>query len=235
MRDVAVVLVGLNAKRFVKECIESVYRAGWSPYSYEMIYVDNGSTDGSIDMVRETFPEVKRISNSANLGYCRAANQGAAIAGSRHLFFLNDDTFIDHDAMPYIIEFLDTHPDVGVVGSRLLNSDRTDQWSGRRFPSVWNGIFGRRSSLSRWFPNARALTDYLCRDETRGDAPFEADWVSAAALLVRRESFAAVGGFAEVYYYWHEAVFCDRIRKIGETDFLDPRSKTVHYEGKGTG
>ena len=108
-------------------------------------------------------------------------------------------------------------------------------WSGRRFPSVWNGVLGRRSSLSKWFPNARALTDYLYREEIAAGAPFEADWVSAAAMLVRREAFAAAGGFAEDYYYWHEAVFCDRIRKIGRKVFLDPRSNIVHYEGKGSG
>jgi N-acetylglucosaminyl-diphospho-decaprenol L-rhamnosyltransferase len=235
MNNVAVILVGLNANRFVRECIESVYRAGWKPYSFEIIYVDNGSTDGSIDMVRENFPEVKRIANTSNLGYCKAANQGAAIANSRHFFFLNDDTYIDDDAMPFIIEFLDTHPNVGVVGSRILNLDRTDQWSGRRFPSVWNGIFGRRSKLSKLFPSAKPLADYLYHDEIASGAPFEAEWVSAAAMLVRRESFAAVGGYAEDYYYWHEAVFCDRIKRIGQKVYLDPRSKIVHYEGKGSG
>ena len=235
MKDVAVILVGLNANKFVKECIETVEKADWSRHTCEIIYVDNGSKDGSVEMVRSCFPGVRVIANDSNLGYCKAANQGARIADARHFYFLNDDTIVYPDALPVVIDFLDSHPGIGVVGSRLLNLDLTDQWSGRRFPSVWNGILGRRSWLSKLFPDARALTDYLYRDEVAAGVPFEADWVSAAALLVDRDTFARVGMFAEDYYYWHEAVFCDRVRRAGRKVYLHPGSKIIHYEGKGSG
>ncbi|MBX3674358.1 MAG: glycosyltransferase family 2 protein [Burkholderiales bacterium] len=235
MKDVAVILVGLNANKFVKECIETVEKADWSRHTCEIIYVDNGSKDGSVEMVRSCFPGVRVIANDSNLGYCKAANQGARIADARHFYFLNDDTIVYPDALPVVIDFLDSQPGIGVVGSRLLNLDLTDQWSGRRFPSVWNGILGRRSWLSRLFPNARALTDYLYRDEVAAGVPFEADWVSAAALLVDRDTFARAGMFAEDYYYWHEAVFCDRVRRAGRKVYLHPGSKIIHYEGKGSG
>jgi GT2 family glycosyltransferase len=186
-------------------------------------------------MVREHFPSTKVIANSTNLGYCKAANQGAAIAESRYYLFLNDDTIVSKDAIRSLIEFLDHNPEVGVVGSRLLNRDGTDQWSGRRFPSPWNAILGRRSILSRVVPNARILSDYLYREQVAAGVPFEADWVSAAAMLVRRESFRLVGGYAEDYYYWHEAVFCDRIRRVDQRVYLHPQSRIVHDEGKGSG
>ena len=235
MKDVAVILVGLNARKFVEECIETVDKADWSRHSYETIYVDNGSKDGSVEAIRSRFPHVRIIANDANLGFCKAANQGARASAARHFFFLNDDTIVYPDAIPVLIDYLDAHPDVGVLGSRLLNLDLTDQWSGRRFPSPWNGIFGRRSWLSKVFPNARALTDYLYRDEVAKGEPFDADWVSAAATHVDRDTFFAVGGFAEDYYYWHEAVFCDRVRKLGKRVVLHPGSKIIHYEGKGSG
>lgn len=235
MKDVAVILVGLNANAFVKQCIETVEKADWSRHTCEIVYVDNGSKDGSVEMVRSCFPGVRVIANDSNLGYCKAANQGARIADARHFYFLNDDTIVYPDALPVVIDFLDSQPGIGVVGSRLLNLDLTDQWSGRRFPSVWNGILGRRSWLSRLFPNARALTDYLYRDEVAAGVPFEADWVSAAALLVDRDTFARAGMFAEDYYYWHEAVFCDRVRRAGRKVYLHPGSKIIHYEGKGSG
>lgn len=235
MKDVAVILVGLNANAFVKQCIETVEKADWSRHTCEIVYVDNGSKDGSVEMVRSCFPGVRVIANDSNLGYCKAANQGARIADARHFYFLNDDTIVYPDALPVVIDFLDSHPGIGVVGSRLLNLDLTDQWSGRRFPSVWNGILGRRSWLSKLFPDARALTDYLYRDEVAAGVPFEADWVSAAALLVDRDTFARVGMFAEDYYYWHEAVFCDRVRRAGRKVYLHPGSKIIHYEGKGSG
>lgn len=235
MKDVAVVLVGLNANAFVKQCIETVEKADWSRHTCEIVYVDNGSKDGSVEMVRSCFPQVRVIANDSNLGYCKAANQGARIADARHYYFLNDDTIVYPDALPVVIDFLDARPEIGVVGSRLLNLDLTDQWSGRRFPSPWNGILGRRSWLSKVFPDARALTDYLYRDEVAAGEPFEADWVSAAALLVDRDTFARVGMFAEDYYYWHEAVFCDRVRRAGRKVYLHPGSKIIHYEGKGSG
>ena len=219
----------------MKQCIETVEKADWSRHTCEIVYVDNGSKDGSVEMVRSCFPGVRVIANDSNLGYCKAANQGARIADARHFYFLNDDTIVYTDALPVVIDFLDSHPGIGVVGSRLLNLDLTDQWSGRRFPSVWNGILGRRSWLSKLFPNARALTDYLYRDEVAAGVPFEADWVSAAALLVDRDTFARVGMFAEDYYYWHEAVFCDRVRRAGRKVYLHPGSKIIHYEGKGSG
>jgi GT2 family glycosyltransferase len=233
--DVSVILVGLNARRFIEDCIASVEQARWDGCRFEIIYVDNGSSDGSAQMVRDKYPEVAVIANPDNRGFCPAANQGAAIARGRHLFFLNDDTIVLDDAIARVVRFLDSNPSVGVVGSRLLNLDRSDQWSGRRFPSVLNGILGRRSMLSRWFPRARVLRDYLCEDEIRRGVPFEVDWVSAAALLVPASVFAAVGGFAEDYYYWHESIFCDRVRRLGRPVVLHPESRIVHYEGKGSG
>lgn len=233
--DVAVILVGLNARRYIEACIESLEQATWDGCSYEVIYVDNGSRDDSVRAVSDRFPGVRVIANPSNVGYCPAANQGARASQARHYFFLNDDTLVQADAIARIVRYLDATPEAGVVGSRLLNIDGTDQWSGRRFPTLLNGVLGRRSMLSRWFPRAGVLRDYLCAEEIARGEPFEVDWVSAAALLVSAELFRKVGGFAEDYYYWHEAVFCDRIRRLGRKVVLHPGSRIVHYEGKGSG
>ena len=234
-KDISVILVGLNACKFILECVDSLNKADWPDCSYEVIYVDNGSRDNTLEMLRQNHPEVKLLANPTNLGYCIAANQGARISSGRYYFFLNDDTIVLDDAIAMLMRFLQQTPQAGVVGSRLLNLDRTDQWSGRKFPSMLNAVFGRRSWLSRVFPGFKPLTDYLCQEQLQNDTPFVADWVSAAALMVSREIFNRVGGFAEDYYYWHEAVFCDRIRDSGKEIYLHPLSKIVHYEGKGSG
>lgn len=231
---VAVIIVGMNACQYVKECLESIAKAEWRNHSHEIIYVDNGSKDDTLKML-EQFPEVKVIANETNLGFCKAANQGAAIAQSRYYFFLNDDTLVLDDAIPLLIEFLENTSSAGAIGSRLLNTDHTDQWSGRRFPSMMNAIMGRRALLSKVFPNSTSLRSYLCKDELNSSEPFIVDWVSAAALLVRQKLFHQVGGFAEDYYYWHEAVFCDRIKNLGGLSYLHPLSKIIHHEGKGSG
>jgi len=233
--DISIILVGLNASDFIRECIESLNKANWLDKSYEIIYVDNDSSDDSIAMCKKNFPEVRLIENPGNYGFCKAANQGADISNSRYYYFLNDDTIVIDDAIAMLVDYLDTSSEIGVVGSRLLNTDMTDQWSGRRFPTPLNAILGRRSYLSKLLPNVKVLSDYLYRDKVNKGIPFSADWVSAAALMVRKDDFHAIGGFAEDYYYWHEAIFCDRIRKIGKSVYLHPQSKIIHYEGKGSG
>ncbi len=233
--DVSVILVGLNAHDYIKQCIESICRADWDRYSYEVIYIDNGSSDNTLQMIEQKFPAVRSIANPHNRGYCPAANQGAEIAGGRHFLFLNDDTIVLDDAIPMLVSFLDDHGDTGIIGSRLLYPDMTEQWSGRMFPTFLNAFLGRRSWLTRFFPNSSVVKDYLCKEELARGKPFEVDWVSAAAMLVRRETFFAINGLAEDYYYWHEAVFCDRARGLGQKTCLHPQSKIIHYEGKGSG
>lgn len=233
--DISVVLVGLNACKYILECIASLRAAQWPHCRYEVIYVDNGSKDDSVAQVRSRYPDVAVIANATNTGYCPAANQGARIARGAYLYFLNDDTIVLDDAIARSMRTLQARPDAGVVGSRLLNLDRSDQWSGRRFPSVWSAFLGRRSWLTRWLPDAGPVVDYLCKQEVAKGEPFEADWVSAAAMIVSVRDFWSVKGFASDYYYWHEAVFCDRMRGVGRKVLLDPQSQIVHYEGKGSG
>ena len=233
--DIAVIIVGVNSCRYVRECLQSLARAEWRDRTYELIYVDNGSTDDTLTMVGNEFPAVRVIANPTNLGFCKAANQGAAVANSRYYFFLNDDTVVLEDAICRLAEFLDRLTEGGMVGSRLLNIDYSDQWSGRRFPSAINAVFGRRSVLGRIFPNIKPLAEYLYKDQLKGTAPFAVDWVSAAAMMVDAETFHQSGGFAESYYYFHELIICKRLSTRGRKVYLHPLSKIIHYEGAGSG
>jgi GT2 family glycosyltransferase len=234
-KDIAVILVGLNTRDYVKNCLESLAKTDWRGYTHEIIYVDNGSADDSVEMARREFPEVKVIANRENLGFCKAANQAAALANSRYHWQLNNDTLVYPDSAPLLAEFLDQTPDAAAVGSRLLNPDLSDQWSARRFPSGVHAFFGRRSRLSRWFPQAKPVRDYLYKDQLLGDKPFPVDWVPTVCMLLREEVFQRLGGMPEEFYYWHEAVFCDRIRQEGGKIYVVPLSKVIHFEGKGGG
>src|ERR1700676_4086396 len=105
-KDIALILIGRNACRYLKQALRSIYAAPWQDYSYEIIYVDNGSSDGTREMLAE-FPDVVTVFNERNLGFCKAGNQGAAAANSRYYFFLNDDTLILDDAVERLARFLD--------------------------------------------------------------------------------------------------------------------------------
>lgn len=233
--DVAIILVGINALDFVRGCLDSIQKAVWRGKTFEVVYVDNGSTDATCEVLAADYPWVKVIEKGHNAGYCVAANEGARLTDSRYLCFLNDDTVVLEDAIALLIEFLDDHPEVGTVGNRLVYPDGSEQYSGRSFPTLMSCIMGRRSPLTRLFPNAPWVRKYLCKDKLKQGEPFEVDWVSAAGQVFRPADFWRVGGYDESYYYWHEAVICKRLANLGRKVMLHPRSRVIHYEGKGSG
>ena len=135
--DVAIILVGINALDFVRGCLDSIQKAVWRGKTFEVVYVDNGSTDATCEVLAADYPWVKVIEKGHNAGYCVAANEGARLTDSRYLCFLNDDTVVLEDAIALLIEFLDDHPEVGTVGNRLVYPDGSEQYSGHhtiRFP-----------------------------------------------------------------------------------------------------
>jgi N-acetylglucosaminyl-diphospho-decaprenol L-rhamnosyltransferase len=233
--DVAVILVGINAKDFVQGCLDSLLNAKWRGKTYEAIYIDNGSTDGTCASLAANHPWVKVVENGYNAGFCKAANAGARLAKSRYYYFINDDTIVLEDAIAMLVDFMDSHPDVATTGSRLVYPDGTEQYSGRAFPTLTSSFMGRRSPLTRMFPNAPWVRKYLCKDQLQRGEPFDADWVSAAGQIFRPEDFWRVGGYDETYYYWHEAIICGRLAEKARKVVLHPQSRVIHYEGKGSG
>lgn len=234
-KDIAIVLVGLNARDFVLGCVQSLLEANWGDKTYEVIYSDNGSVDGSVDALKEKYPWVQIVENGSNIGFCPAANIGARLANSRYLYFINDDTLVIDDALSLLVDYMDANPDIGTAGSRLLYPDHSEQYSGRRFPTLLSSFMGRRSPLTRFFPNAPWVRKYLCKEVLESGEPGDVDWVSAAGQIFDPKKFWEVGGFDESYYYWHEMVICSRLKKAGYRVVLHPDSKVIHYEGKGSG
>lgn len=234
--DVSAIVISLNSKRYLEDCLNTLRRGPWRDVTFEIIVADNGSTDGTLELLAARHPDVRVLAIGRNIGFCPAGNLAAREAAGRYLLFLNDDILIQEDAIARLVEWMDRHPEAGVTGSRLLNIDGTDQFSsGRTFPSPMNALFGRKSVLTRLFPNAPWARKYLLSNRVSSSGPYQVDWVSAAAMMMRREAFEKAGGLAEDFYYFHEMVICSRCQKAGYTVWLDPQSKIVHYEGAGSG
>jgi len=189
--DISVIIVGLNARDYVIDCLASLQKTSWAGYSSEVIYVDNGSEDQSAETVRRLFPEVRVIANSKNIGFCRAVNQGSKAGRGRYLYHLNDDTILMEDTIPRLAKFLDETPEAGAAGNRLLNPDGTDQWSARRFPNWYNGFLGRKTLFGRLFPSSKILRHYLYKDEMECGIPFEVDWVPGSCTLPKTSTIGA--------------------------------------------
>lgn len=229
----SVVLINLNTHDFLQACLASMRRQLDEP-QYEIILVDNGSIDGSVDMVRREFPQVRVFPQTENLGFTKANNVGLREAHGNYLLILNSDTEVVDDALEKMCDYMDAHTDVGALGAQLLNTDRTVQLSCRRFPSFKTALFHRYSLLTRLFPNNKYSAEYLMTD-TGHNQTMEVDWVSGACLLTRRATTDEVGLLDEGFFIYAEDVdWCYRIKKAGWKVVYYPDAKVLHHIGRAT-
>lgn len=232
--DFSVVIVNWNGREFLRACLESL-RENARDASVEPIVVDNGSSDGSVEMARALWPEALVLPQGRNLGYVPANNVGLRHASGRYTMYLNNDAALAPGCLRILREFLDARPDVGAASGQILNPDGSDQGVARRFPSIANGLFGRRSVLTRWFPGNRFSRRYMVGRHHEGEAPFEVDILSAACLVFRTDVARALGGMDEAFVlYWVDAEMLGRMRRqTGLRTWCVPAAKIVHHEGHG--
>lgn len=235
MLKLSIVIVNYNTRDLLEELLSFLSEAKYS-FSFEVIVVDNNSPDGSSNMIRNNYPNMHLICNSENTGFARACNMGIECTCGEYVLFLNPDTKILDDALQTLVLFLDTHAQAGVVSGRVVYPDMTDQGVARKFPTPMNSIFGRKSVLTRIFPNNKYAHTYLTCLQYESGHPFEVDWVSGACLMVRKQILDDVGFFDEKFFmYWEDADLCYRIKEKGWKVFCVANAIIIHYEGKSTG
>jgi hypothetical protein len=227
--DVSVVIVNWNAKDVLRGCLESVF-AETRGVEYEVIVVDNASSDSSAEMVRDEFPQAKVIANGENRGFAAGNNDGIAAANGRYVLLLNPDTIIRGGAIQKAAAFADAHEDAGVVGCRVWDPDGSRQYTCHRFPSVVN-TFCAATGLAAALPTNRFFGGTLMRwwehNETR-----EVDAVAGCFMLVRREALEEVGGLDERYFMYVEEIdWCYRFRKAGWNVYFYHEAEIVHLMG----
>lgn len=230
--DVSIIVVAWNVKKLLQDCLESVV-AQTKDVEYEIIYVDNSSKDGSVEMVRQRFPDVRIIENSQNNGFIKANNQGIEIARGRYVLLLNSDTLVLNNAIAKTVTFADAHPDAAVVGCRVLNPDRTLQRTCFMYPSLLNMFLGA-TYLYKLFPGSRFFgrerMTWWAFDDVR-----EVETVCGCYSLVRREAIDQVGLMDETYFvYGDDPDWCYRFRKAGWRVLFTPNAQIIHYGGQNT-
>lgn len=229
--DADVVIVGYHSRDLIARSLDSLAGAARG-IAVSVIVADNHSCDGTVEAVTAQANGSYAFDMGANLGFARANNRAMAMGNGRYVLVLNPDTVLDPRAITTLVDFADTHEGVGIVAPRLLNADRTPQKTARAFPTPAAALFGRRSPLTRWFPDNRWSRAFLTEDAHKGDEPFEADWVSGAAMLVPRSVIDEVGGFDEDFFlFWEDADWCRRIKEAGYAVWCVPQATVVHDEG----
>ncbi len=232
MTDVSVSIVNYNAKDYLDRCLTSLYKS-INSHSFDVIVIDNASYDGSSDLVKLKFPTVKLIINASNIGFIKANNIGVQNSKGRYVLCLNNDTEVLGDAIDKLIDFMDSNPDAGAAGPKLLNSDGTLQLQCRRgFPTLSNSLF-YFSGLNRLFPKSELFGRYLLT-YLDDKAASKVDSLCGAAMIVRREVIDKVGLMDESYYMYGDDIdWCFRIKKNGWKVYYLPDAEIVHYGGRG--
>lgn len=229
--DVSVITVAYECRELLRAMLASLDGA-LGGLTAEVIVVDNASSDGVVEMLRAEWPSVRVIEMGENAGFARANNRGIEGARGRYVMLLNPDTVAHEGALARLADFLDADPRAGVAAPRLLYPDLTDQGTARSFPTAAAALFGRRSLMTKLFPGNRWSRRYLS-GRARGDVdPFEVDWVSGAAMMVRREVIDRVGGLDEGFFmHWEDADWCHRMKDAGLSVHCIPAARIVHHEG----
>lgn len=227
----SVIVVTWNSSNCIEECLVQLERESSDS---EVIVVDNNSRDGTQEIVRDRFPWIRLIENSANLGYAKANNQGIEQSSGKYVLFLNPDTVLKDQAVRRMMDFIQTHTGIGALAPQLLNPDLTVQPSCRAFPTfkilAWEFL-----GLSYLFPGTKTFGCWRMgyfdhASMTQVDQPM------GSCLLVPRQVLAKAGLFDEKFpMFMNDVDLCYRIKKAGLPIIFFPKAKVVHRLGESTG
>jgi len=231
MKPMAVAIVSFNAREHLDSCLASVRLEGPS----QTLVVDNGSTDGSIDLVRSRYPWVELDVAAANRGYGAAANRALGRCAARYILLLNSDTIVAPGTLEALARYLDAHPRAAVVGPRLRNPDGSLQVSCHPFLGTFQS-FLEKTALARVLARVPGLRERYLLVHSPHTRPRVVPWVLGAALAIRRSAFDAVGGFDESFFMYAEEVdLCYRLKQANWEVHFAPVADLVHVGGVSTG
>jgi len=229
----SVIIVNYNVQHFLEQCLHSVRKASKN-ISVEIFVVDNNSVDGSVQMVKEKFPEVLLIENKKNTGFSYANNQAIKISKGEYVLLLNPDTVVEEDTFEKVISFMDSHPDAGGLGVKMLDGKGNflpESKRGLPTPAVaFYKIFG----FSKLFPRSKTFGKYhlgfLDKDKTH-----EVEILSGAFMLMRKSVLDKVGLLDETFFMYGEDIDLSyRIILGGYKNYYFPETRIIHYKGEST-
>jgi len=219
--EVSIIIVTWNTAKITLACIRSINKFLKNKLDYEIILVDNASSDNTLDLLKKE-PNLSIIKNKENLGFSKANNIGAKKAKSNILFFLNSDMELTDSNLPLLIDFLKSNPQIAALGPKFLNPDLTPQAS----------VFNPQTPLNAFKEYFLGIKDAFSKYYPQKLSPQNVDIISGGALLIKREVFNKIGGWDERYFFYYEDLeLCRQIKKLGYDIFYYPKMKVIHRHG----
>ena len=224
------IIVNYKSADFLKSCLSSIYE-NINGFHVNIHVIDNGSHD-HIHLIKSIFPEINLTINGDNLGFAKAANNIIKKTSAPYVVVLNPDTIIFDGFFDSIISYIQYHPNVGVVGPKILDPDGSIQGSARAFPNFRSALYGRTSFLTRIFPNSPKTYSNIISFSSDGTNPLKVDWVSGACQVIRRNALEDVGLYDERFFlYWEDVDLCKRVKRRGWEIIYFPQAAIEHRVG----
>ncbi len=229
----SVIIVNYNVRAYLEQCLRTVFKA-LEGIEGDVFVVDNQSTDGSVEMVREKFPQVRLIANADNVGFSRANNQAIRASDAEYVVLLNPDTVVGEDVFSKVIAFLDAHPKTGGLGVKMIDG------KGHFLPESKRGLptpavaFYKIIGLTRLFPHSRVFGRYhLGHLPENENARIEI--LSGACMFLRKKTLDEVGLLDESFFMYGEDIDLSyRITLGGYENWYFPEARIIHYKGEST-
>ncbi|MBI4727161.1 glycosyltransferase family 2 protein [candidate division TA06 bacterium] len=230
--DISLIIVNRNVGVLLSRCIDSIKAAG--DISYEVIVVDNASSDGSQARLAQKYPEVKLIVNSQNLGFAAACNIGIKAATGKYPVLLNPDTLVEPGCLKKLFDFMEANPKAGIAGPKALNSDGSLQPTCRAIPGYLNIIFSRKSPITAIWPGNPGASRYMLQGLPE-DKPSQVPALAGVCLILRREMLEQTGFLDERYFMYLEDIdICLTASQKGWSVFYIPQARIIHHWGKSS-
>lgn len=231
---VSIIIVSYNTRELLHDCLLSLKKVV-DELPFEIIVSDNGSSDGSVELIKKSFPDVILIENNKNLGYAAGNNKARKIAKGRYILFLNSDTVVKANSIKESVSFLDNQKDVGALTCKVvLRNGELDPDTRRSFPTPWIALT-HFSGLDRLFPKSSILSRYWYGFKDP-NSTHEIEVLQGAFCLVRKDLLDRIGWFDEDYFLDGEDIdLCWRIQKAGYKIIYYPKVSIIHVKGASKG
>jgi len=231
--DFSINIVTYNSLEPLKICLSSLISSFGSNKNYEITIIDNGSKDGVIQFLEDSFPTINLIKNSNNLGYTKAMNQGLKISKGDYLVQLNPDVYVNEGTFQTLKFWMDDHPDAGICIPKVLNQDGSFQRQCRRGFARPLEVVSYFLKLDRLFPKNKKLGNYV-KTYLPEDEIAEVDAVSGSCMMIRKEVIQDIGFLDERYFaYQEDTDFCFRAKNAGWKVYYLPIASVIHQGGRG--